>query len=605
MNLRTTLIVGLAAAVLPAAAWAQAPCAIPFQSYLVDEDGTPSNSPIDIEVIFYDGADAGAAGIDCRVFNAVAVNNGWLNLSIDACSLPEPGPSGCGVMTVTEILEAGAAEGAQVYMALRLGDDLADAGPRTPLGAVPYAVYATSAQTAVTATSAAQADVAAELAGFTPADYATVASLSPVASSGLFSDLVGVPSGLGDGDSDTLGALMCAAGQVPGYDSDSSSWGCVDPAASGVRTFDVAAPPRAVVALEPDASETVPVGLLVESPWGETSAVPYDPLTGLGCDDCGTGADGVISLSATGLWPGTDQVEFHTEDFIVPEGVTITLDAAAPVTIRARRRIQIDGEIVLSGVDAVDRIGGLGRAGGTAGGTGGGGSGTVGLGGCYTSTSPAGAGAGRSGRSHRYGYENDGGGGGHAIPGVAGSEGGDPGAGGAATVDPVTAPEALGAGFGGGAGGTGYFTGGGSNICARGAGGGGGAGGLRLVAPDVSISGAVWADGGDGACRGNPYYSAGGGGGSGGMLWVQAWRLEGFGTMSSVGGAGACGGGAAGDGWIFIETYDDASTISTAPAASTLEYSRAPTGVVLSRTPDGVQLANFRATAFAGRVLGL
>lgn len=233
MNLRTTLIAGLAAAVLPAAAWAQAPCAIPFQSYLVDEDGTPSNSPIDIEVIFYDGADAGAAGIDCRVFNAVAVNNGWLNLSIDACSLPEPGPSGCGVMTVTEILEAGAAEGAQVYMALRLGDDLADAGPRTPLGAVPYAVYATSAQTAVTATSAAQADVAAELAGFTPADYATVASMSPVASSGLFSDLVGVPSGLSDGDSDTLGALVCTAGQIAVFDAGVGGWVCGDAPGGG------------------------------------------------------------------------------------------------------------------------------------------------------------------------------------------------------------------------------------------------------------------------------------------------------------------------------------------------------------------------------------
>lgn len=187
MNLRTPFIAGLVAAVLPAAAWAQAPCAIPFQSYLVDEDGTPSDTPIDVEVTFYDGADAGAAPIDCRVFTSAAVNNGWLNLSIDACSLPEPGPSGCGVMTVTEILEAGAAEGAQVYMALRLGDDLADAGPRTPLGAVPYAVYATNAQTAVTANSAATADLAAELDGFDP-DAVDAASVGGVSADALSTD---------------------------------------------------------------------------------------------------------------------------------------------------------------------------------------------------------------------------------------------------------------------------------------------------------------------------------------------------------------------------------------------------------------------------------
>ena len=187
MNLRTNLIAGLAVITWSTAAWTQAPCAIPFQSYLVDEDGSPSDTPIDVEITFYDGADPGAAPIDCRVFTSAAVNNGWLNLSIDACSLPEPGPSGCGVMTVTDILEAGAAEGSQVYMALRLGDDVDDAGPRTPLGAVPYAVHATNAETAVTATSAGTADVAAELEGFDPAAVDAV-SLGGIASDNFATD---------------------------------------------------------------------------------------------------------------------------------------------------------------------------------------------------------------------------------------------------------------------------------------------------------------------------------------------------------------------------------------------------------------------------------
>ena len=211
MKLRCLLPFALAVTAIPVAGFSQAPCAIPFQSYLTDVDGTARDTPIDIQVTFYDGVSGGAAAIDCRVFSDVSVDEGWLNLTIDACNLPTPSPSGCGVMTVAEILDAGATLGAQVFMGLRLSDDVFDAGPRTPIGAVPYAVYATTA---------------ASVDGFTPSDYATVSSLSALAGSGHWIDLLGVPEGLDDGDQDTLAALICADGEVPVYSDDVGGWIC-------------------------------------------------------------------------------------------------------------------------------------------------------------------------------------------------------------------------------------------------------------------------------------------------------------------------------------------------------------------------------------------
>ena len=211
MKLRILLPIVLAAVTIPVAGFAQAPCVIPFQSYVTDTDGVPRDAPIDIQVTFYDGSGGGAAAIDCRAFTDVEVDDGWLNLSIDACNLPAPDGSGCGVMTVTEILEAGSELGAQVFMGLRLEDDLFDAGPRTPVGAVPYAVYASSAAT---------------VDGFDPEDFVTSASLSDLAGSGHWLDILGVPEGLDDGDDDTLGALICDDGEVAVFDAGGGGWVC-------------------------------------------------------------------------------------------------------------------------------------------------------------------------------------------------------------------------------------------------------------------------------------------------------------------------------------------------------------------------------------------
>ena len=211
----------VALATVPVAAHAQAPCQMPIQSYLTAVDGTPRDTPIDIEVTFFDGPDGGAAAIDCRTFSDVPVEDGWVNLSLESCSLPELDPSGCGIMTIAEILDAGRAIGSEVWVAFRLEDDVFDAGPRTRLGAVPYAVHAANATLATTATNALSADVAATVEGFDPDDYTPTESLSTIATTGSYTDLADRPPAL-----DTLGALICEGGQVPVWSEAISGWVC-------------------------------------------------------------------------------------------------------------------------------------------------------------------------------------------------------------------------------------------------------------------------------------------------------------------------------------------------------------------------------------------
>lgn len=61
--------------------------------------------------------------------------------------------------------------------------------------------------------------------------FALSSSLAAVGLTGQFSDLLGTPAGLGDGDQDTLGGLSCANGQVA--KRSGSTWVCGDDAAGG------------------------------------------------------------------------------------------------------------------------------------------------------------------------------------------------------------------------------------------------------------------------------------------------------------------------------------------------------------------------------------
>ncbi len=54
--------------------------------------------------------------------------------------------------------------------------------------------------------------------------YARTADLAPVATSGAYADLTGIPAELADGDADTLGLLVCADGEVPVFSG--AGWVC-------------------------------------------------------------------------------------------------------------------------------------------------------------------------------------------------------------------------------------------------------------------------------------------------------------------------------------------------------------------------------------------
>ena len=56
--------------------------------------------------------------------------------------------------------------------------------------------------------------------------YALSAALSTVADTGQFTDLLGIPAGLADGDSDALGDMTCADDEIAKYNSGLASWEC-------------------------------------------------------------------------------------------------------------------------------------------------------------------------------------------------------------------------------------------------------------------------------------------------------------------------------------------------------------------------------------------
>lgn len=138
--------------------------------------------------------------------------------------------------------------------------------PRQPLSATPFAqraVSAESAATAATATSAGYATSAgnaAQLNGQAPSYYLAWANLT------------GVPTGLADGDDDTLAGLSCAEDQVVTWSG--GAWTCADAGGALISTFvvgpggaDAVANGTALlaaVAALPTASETNPLLLRLE-----------------------------------------------------------------------------------------------------------------------------------------------------------------------------------------------------------------------------------------------------------------------------------------------------------------------------------------------------
>lgn len=182
---------------------AQSACSLPVAAYLTDSAGAPLEGEVDVEVRFYLEGGPDALPAECRSSSAT-LDGGWLRVLIDACSPPERHE--CGVVSLNSVFAASDA----VWVGIQV-EDGEELSPRHLVGAVPYSVRAATASS---------------LEGFDPADYATVASLSDLATTGSFDDLVDVPDDLADGDDDTLDVLVCADGESPVFSVDVDGWVC-------------------------------------------------------------------------------------------------------------------------------------------------------------------------------------------------------------------------------------------------------------------------------------------------------------------------------------------------------------------------------------------
>ena len=117
---------------------ATALCELPVTAYLTDDEGTPLDGLVDVELRFY-LEPIGSAPAECRSFEDAEVARGWLRITVDACEVPEVGD--CGVAPIRTLV--GASPELFVGVVVDSGDELT---PRFSVGAVPYAVTAFDAQ---------------------------------------------------------------------------------------------------------------------------------------------------------------------------------------------------------------------------------------------------------------------------------------------------------------------------------------------------------------------------------------------------------------------------------------------------------------------------
>ena len=111
---------------------AQPTCELPIAGYLTDDAGAALAGTIDVELRFYADPAPDAPPVECRSFDEVEIDRGWMRLSVDACSDPPVGD--CGIVPLTELFDG--APGLWVGVSVA-GVEL---DPRIPVGAVPFAV---------------------------------------------------------------------------------------------------------------------------------------------------------------------------------------------------------------------------------------------------------------------------------------------------------------------------------------------------------------------------------------------------------------------------------------------------------------------------------
>lgn len=113
---------------------AQPVCELPVSAYLSDAAGEALTGSVDVELRFYAEPEPDAAPVECRSFEALAIDRGWMRVNVDGCAAPEP--TDCGIAPLSELF--GTAPG--VWVGVSVGGE--ELGPRIPVGAVPFAFRA-------------------------------------------------------------------------------------------------------------------------------------------------------------------------------------------------------------------------------------------------------------------------------------------------------------------------------------------------------------------------------------------------------------------------------------------------------------------------------
>ena len=364
--------------------------------------------------------------------------------------------------------------------------------------------------------------------------------------------MTSLPTGLTDGDDDTLASLRCGDEEIPEYDATAGKWTCAGGGGDVTVLTDSSSSLASMGTLSVSLSSATAPAVIqgwVEATDGSWAAVPVSTEIAGSTAVFGDGSDGTYAPGSSAATTLSGTKEYSS--FTLPSWQSVTCTGSEPLVIYSTGTLNVDGDINLDGATATSLTGASGVCGGYSGGTG------VRSRGPIAGTAGGGPGGGASPNECydakvRYGN--------HATY--------------TRTVGInwwwLTAgnpdPSRLYGGSGGG------------SICAeitsKRGGGGAGAGAIYLAAPVVKISGDISAKGGGG------YSTAGRG--SGGGVWIRASRVEISGDIN------------VGDGRLRIDAHEITFSGDYVPGST----NGLPKPLTITRDKSGkVTLKNYSATS--------
>ena len=328
--------------------------------------------------------------------------------------------------------------------------------------------------------------------------------------------LTNIPSGLADGDDDTLASLGCGDGEYPAYDASAMAWACTGVTAASFFIDSGNLTQGDYLEVTPT-STSFSAQAWYEATDGTWRLIPMDYTSGI-CTTCGDSSDGAY-LAATSntaqvtttLTSGT----YNYSSFEIPSNAIVEVTGTEPLILLVDGPVEINGALNLAGGDASCSYlgpcpGGTAGPSGTAGGDGGSGS-------SVPSTTPQAA-----DWSETYSYL-----------GIH-FQGGQGGTSHAGRYDNSWYPQCN------------YY----------GAGGGGGGGAVKIIAHSILVSSASGIDASGGASVPDPtqWNSAcgkqrSGTSGDGGSVWLVAGKMELAADAVAIDGNAA--------GFLRVDTYDD------------------------------------------------